>query len=57
MKRLSGLLVFSLVLHCFSPFSFAAIKSVSWGGTKQVDYDTSIPGTKLLWSDSLSKEE
>ena len=55
MKRLCGLLVFLLVLHCFSTLSFAAVKSVSWGETKQADYDTSIPGTKLFWSDPLSK--
>ncbi|MBS4201241.1 hypothetical protein KHA93_16510 [Bacillus sp. FJAT-49732] len=54
MKRFCSLLVFLLVLQSFSTLSFAAMTSVSWGGTKQADYDTSIPGTKLLWSDPLS---
>jgi hypothetical protein len=55
MKRLCGLLVFLLVFYCFGSLSFAATQSVSWGGTKQADYDTSIPGTKLFWSDPLSQ--
>ena len=54
MKRLCGLLVLLLALHCFSTVSIAAIKSVSWGKTKLAAYDTSIPGTKLFWSDPLS---
>ncbi|MDF2791070.1 MAG: Ig-like surface protein, partial [Neobacillus sp.] len=55
MKRLFSLLFFLLVFHCFSTYGFAAATSVSWGETKQTDYDTSIPGTKLLWSDPLSQ--
>lgn len=52
-KRLGCLLVFLLAFLCFSTVGFAGAKS--WGGTKEANYDTSIPGiNRLPWSGPLS---
>ncbi|MCR2822768.1 Ig-like domain-containing protein [Lederbergia panacisoli] len=52
MKRLGSLLVFLLAFLCFSTVGSAG--AISWGGTKEAKYDTSIPGTNLPWSGPLS---
>jgi hypothetical protein len=54
-KALCFLLVFVLMFQGFGSFSVAAETSVSWGVTKQASYDTSVPGTTLLWTDPLSQ--
>jgi hypothetical protein len=54
-KILSCMLVFLLIFQGFASFSFAASTPVSWGNTKQANYDTSVPGTTLIWTDPLSQ--
>jgi hypothetical protein len=36
-------------------FSLAATTPVAWGDTKQANYDTSILGTSIFWSNPLGK--
>jgi hypothetical protein len=54
-KILSYILVFLLIFQGHASFSLAATTPVSWGDTKQANYDTSIPGTGIFWSDPLGK--
>jgi hypothetical protein len=54
-KLLSSFLVFLLIFQGFASFSFAASTPVSWGDTEQANYDTSVPGTTLIWTDPLSQ--
>jgi hypothetical protein len=55
MKKLCSLLVFLLIIQSFGSVSFAAVSPISWGETEKANYDTSIPGTILIWTDPLSQ--
>jgi hypothetical protein len=56
MKKVLGyMLVFLLIFQVFASFSLAATTPIAWGDTKQANYDTSIPGTGIFWSDPLGK--
>jgi hypothetical protein len=54
-KILSFMLVFLLIFQGFASFSLAATTAIAWGDTKHANYDTSIPGTSIFWSDPLGK--
>ncbi|MHC0037630.1 Ig-like domain-containing protein [Pseudoneobacillus sp. C159] len=54
MRSISRLLIFLLFFQCFS-FGGLVTAAVSWGDTKQANYDTSIPGTGIFWSDPLGQ--
>jgi hypothetical protein len=53
-KILSYMLGFLLIFQGLASFSLAAT-TPAWGDTKQANYDTSIPGTSIFWSDPLGK--
>jgi hypothetical protein len=55
MRALRWLLTFLLVFQALGSVSVAASMPVSWGDTKQANYDTSVPGTTLIWTDPLSQ--
>jgi hypothetical protein len=52
-KFLSRLLILLLFLQCFSLNGLAS--TFTWGPTKQANYDTSVPGTGIFWSDPLGQ--
>jgi hypothetical protein len=49
------MLVFMLIFQGLASLSLAATTPISWGDTKQANYNTSVPGTSIFWSDPLGK--
>jgi hypothetical protein len=50
-KPICRLLILLLVFQCFSWTGVAS--TFTWEATKQANYDTSVPGTGIFWSDPL----
>jgi hypothetical protein len=48
------MLIFLLIFQGLASFSLA-VTTLAWGDTKQVNYNTSFPGTGIFWSDPLGK--
>jgi hypothetical protein len=52
-KPICRLLILLLVFQCFSWTGVAS--TFIWEATKQANYDTSVPGTAIFWSDPLGQ--